>query len=369
MQLLAKWFLRQIATVKLCSSGNDNLQHQRLQNLQHVWRRLWNLIQLLSGGLPCREVFFVISRHEGPWPFSNSRLKKFFWVWTHRSIDLFETFERLPPWTMKGLRWVRNSSWRKKYFKSRKDIRPCRILRCFFLYHDFDPFPVPGIVRILGCSTALLPHVWSFCHCLLPRFQVLAATAYCHAVCRVATAYWNTSKSLLPCCLPPLVLPALYLDTFSSMIPTPFLWKKWTRILSFCQVCATLLPRLCPTPVILVPHFCHTLLPLCCQTSATLLHCFLPHRFTICLHVVFHSRLRPTSLNPTDSIFTSPRSKKTWICCCYMWLGWLSFVAIWGSTTWLGWPAAASIAFLFHRNECRVFLGLLHGWEAKHFTC
>ena len=48
-------------------------------------------------GLPCREVLFVISPHEGPWGFSNSRLKKFFWVWTHRSIDLFETFERLAP--------------------------------------------------------------------------------------------------------------------------------------------------------------------------------------------------------------------------------------------------------------------------------
>ena len=95
-----------------------------------VWRRFWNLIQLLSGGLPCREVLFVISPHEGPWGFSNSRLKKFFWVWTHRSIDLFETFERLAPRTTKGLRWVRNSSWSKEtYFESRKDIRPCRIPR------------------------------------------------------------------------------------------------------------------------------------------------------------------------------------------------------------------------------------------------
>jgi hypothetical protein len=158
-----------------------------------------------------------------------------------------------------------------------------------------------------------------YCHMFGP-----SATVYCHAVCRAATAYCHTSKSLLPRCLPSLVLPALYLDTFSSMILTPFLWKKWTRILSFCQVCATLLPRLCPTPVILVPHFCHTLLPLCCHTSATLLHCFLPHRFTICLHVVFHSRLRP-SIQLT--LFSQARAQKnmnllllhvawpTFVCC------------------------------------------------------
>ena len=160
-------------------------------------------------------------------------------------------------------------------------------LRCF-LYHDFDPFPVPGIVRILGCSTALLPHVWSCCHCLLPRFQVLAATAYCHAVCRVATAYWNTSKSLLPCCLPPLVLPALYLDTFSSMMPTPFLWKKWTIAPHFCHAYAPPLSFLCHTSATLFCLFVAKLLP-------HFFHCFLPHRFTICLHVVFHSRLHPTS--------------------------------------------------------------------------
>ena len=43
MQLRAKWFLRQIATVKLCSSGNDHLQHQRWQNLQHQGGQFYEL--------------------------------------------------------------------------------------------------------------------------------------------------------------------------------------------------------------------------------------------------------------------------------------------------------------------------------------
>ena len=43
MQLRAKWFLRQIATVKLCSSGNDHLQHQRCQNLQHQGGQFYEL--------------------------------------------------------------------------------------------------------------------------------------------------------------------------------------------------------------------------------------------------------------------------------------------------------------------------------------
>ena len=59
---------------------------------------------------------------------------------------------------------------------------------------DFDPFPVPGIVRILGCSTALLPHLWSLCH-----------TVYCHA-----------SKSLLQRCLPCHCLPRFQVLSMAS---------------------------------------------------------------------------------------------------------------------------------------------------------
>ena len=142
-----------------------------------VWRRFWNLIQLLSGGLPCREVLFVISPHEGPWGFSNSRLKKFFWVWTHRSIDLFETFERLAPRTTKGLRWVRNSSCRRKHIlRAAKTSDPAvfqdllRLYDTFWVRMQFDAKKESSSSDPKLKDEEHLHTLWS-CNYLQPDFQ------------------------------------------------------------------------------------------------------------------------------------------------------------------------------------------------------
>ena len=90
------------------------------------------------------------------------------------------------------------------------------------------------------CCHRLLPRGLPCCHRLLKHFQVTAAMLFA------------------PSCA-------------SSPILRYFLLHDADPVsLEKMNDCATLLPRLCPTPVILVPHFCHTLLPLCCQTSATL---------------------------------------------------------------------------------------------------
>jgi len=169
-------------------------------------------------------------------------------------------------------------------------------LRCF-LYHDFDPFPVPGIVRILGCSTALLPHVWSFCHCLLPRglpcchrllphFQVTAATLFAFSCASSPILRYFLLHDTDPVSMEKMnensfLLPSLR-HTSATLMPHP------------CHSCATLLPH---SSASLLPHFCDTFALLFATSFHNLFACCVP--------------LSPTSLNPTDAIFTSPRSKKT----------------------------------------------------------
>ena len=109
--------------------------------------------------------------------FSNSRLKKFFWVWTHRSIDLFETFERLAPRTTKGLRWVRNSSCRRKHIlRAAKTSDPAvfqdflRLYDTFWVRMQFDAKKESSSSDPKLKDEEHLHTLWS-CNYLQPDFQ------------------------------------------------------------------------------------------------------------------------------------------------------------------------------------------------------
>ena len=189
---------------------------------------------------------------------------------------------------MKGLRWVRNSSWRKKYFKSRKDIRPCCILRCFFLYHDFDPFPVPGIVRNPGllhsttatclvllplsaatlpspCCHRLLPRGLPCCHRLLKHFQVTAAMLFASSCASSPIPRYFLLHDTDPVSMEKMnensfLLPSLR-HTSATLMPHP------------CHSCATLLPH---SSASLLPNFCHTFALLFATSFHNLFACCVP---------------------------------------------------------------------------------------------